>query len=501
MKNLTAVIEFSLLNIQFIIAQKIDEKIEILENSTFPIELYKTTNNKDRLNQINKISNILLEIKKSIKAYGINLRSIKLFAGDNINYLKNKEFIKEQIKIKTGFNLEILDFNKEAIFLYKKMYNLYQEDLKKETAMFLFMSYDKITFYILSKGRVIYYQNFSITPIRLKELLTELNFNPEKTETLVDEYLKSYFDMFKKFFPEKPPTKLYLISEDLADIFSHLNKKTEVKETLNSIEQLLGMSDLKIKKEFHLDDNELHFFKEKLYIAKATIRTSKVADIVPINYSLINVILHNSFFLNSRRRYDNEVRISTLKSCEYLSKRYAYDELHSLSIKDYSKKIFDELSKLHQLQTRDLLILEGAAILHDIGKYVNLKEHYRISYDLIISSSIFGFSEEELKKVAILAYFHSKSEPDLSHPYFSDYADSEKIKLIKLIAILRVADSLDRSHSHHIKELNVKIEGNKMIIEVPTKNDLLVEKWAFEKKSSLFSEVFGLILKLSIVRR
>ena len=143
MKNLSAIIEFSLINIQFVIAQKIDESLEVLESTSFPIEFYNISDNKERLKETNKICNILLEIKRSIKTYGVSSRNIRLFAGDSLNDLKNKEFLKEQIRIKTGFNLEILDISREAIFLYKKMLNLYGETLRKELSMFLFISYDK----------------------------------------------------------------------------------------------------------------------------------------------------------------------------------------------------------------------------------------------------------------------------------------------------------------------------------------------------------------------
>lgn len=498
MRNLTAVIEFSLINIQYIIAQKIGEEIKVLESASFPIEFYKISDNKERLKEINRVCNILLEIKRDIKTYGINARSIKFFAGDNLKELKNKEFIKEQIRIKTGFSLEILDSSKESIFLYKKMLNLYGESLKKELSMFLFMAYDKISFYILSKGRVLYYQSISITPIKLKEILNELSLNPENTEIVIEEYLKNYFDMFKNFLPGKIPYNLFIISEKFSDVLG--NKKNSSKEIIEKIEKILSLSDIKIKKEYRLDDDALRFFREKLLMARATIKSSKVPNVFPINYSLINTILHNSFFIGTRRKFDTEVKISTLKSCEYISKRYLNDEAHASNVKTYGRMIFNELAKLHQLTTRDLLILEGASILHDIGKFVNLREHYKISYDLINNSSIFGYSEEEQKKVAILSYFHSKKEPSLDHRFFSQYSDSDKIRLIKLCAILRVADALDRSHKQNIKNIIIKISDNQMTFDVPIIEEPLIERWAFEKKSGLFSEVFGLNLKLNLRR-
>ena len=498
MKNLSAIIEFSLINIQFVIAQKIDESLEVLESTSFPIEFYNISDNKERLKETNKICNILLEIKRSIKTYGVSSRNIRLFAGDSLNDLKNKEFLKEQIRIKTGFNLEILDISSQAIFLYKKMLNLYGETLRKELSMFLFISYDKVSFYVLSKGRVIYYQTISFTPIKLKDILTELNFNPEKTEALIDQYLKSYFDTINNFFPSKKPTNLFVISENFGDVLS--NKKNTPKDLFNAIDKLTLTSEIKIKKTYHIDDDDLKFFKEKLWIAKAAIKASGISSVTTINYSLINTLLYNSFYVGARRKFDTEVKISTLKSCEHLGKRYLNDLLHVQNVKLYASLIFLQLAKVHQLTSKDLLILESAAILHDIGKYVNLRDHHKNSYDLINNSSIFGLSEDDKKKIAILSYFHSKKEPSIDHRFFATYNDSEKIKIIKLIAILKVADSLDRSHKQQVKDIIIKIDNSNMILELAIADEPLIEKRAFEKKSELFSEVFGLNVKL-ILRR
>mgnify|MGYP000390836681 CR=1 FL=1 len=107
---------------------------------------------------------------------------------------------------------------------------------------------------------------------------------------------------------------------------------------------------------------------------------------------------------------------------------------------------------------------------------------------------------DDKKKIAILSYFHSKKEPSIDHRFFATYNDSEKIKIIKLIAILKVADSLDRSHKQQVKDIIIKIDNSNMILELAIADEPLIEKWAFEKKSELFSEVFGLNVKL-ILRR
>ena len=62
MKNLSAIIEFSLINIQFVIAQKIDESLEVLESTSFPIEFYNISDNKERLKETTKSVSYAMEL-------------------------------------------------------------------------------------------------------------------------------------------------------------------------------------------------------------------------------------------------------------------------------------------------------------------------------------------------------------------------------------------------------------------------------------------------------
>lgn len=176
MKNLAAVIEFSLIGIQFVVSERTEESYKILEEAFYPIELDDVIDNKNKLQEINKVCDILLEIKKSIRAYNINSRSIKLFSSDRLKSFENQEFLREQIKIKTGLSLEILELSQEMIFLYKKLLSSYEPKLIKENSIFLFFSHDKISFYHVKKGIVNYFQEIPFTPIKLRELLENLNF-------------------------------------------------------------------------------------------------------------------------------------------------------------------------------------------------------------------------------------------------------------------------------------------------------------------------------------
>jgi exopolyphosphatase/guanosine-5'-triphosphate,3'-diphosphate pyrophosphatase len=494
MKNLAAVIEFSLIGIQFVVSERTEESYKILEEAFYPIELDDVIDNKNRLQEINKVCDILLEIKKSIRAYNINSRSIKLFSSDRLKSFENQEFLREQIKIKTGLSLEILELSQEMIFLYKKLLSSYEAKLIKENSIFLFFSHDKISFYQVKKGIVNYFQEIPFTPIKLRELLENLNFGPEKSQIVVEENLRNYLEIINTSLI-KMPENLYIISENFYDIFN-ANKGKFV----SKIDEILFMKEEKIRKTFSKEKNSLDCFKEKLLILKAFINMNSFKTIIPLNYSLTSSIVLNSFFTGARRKYDSEVKESIIKSCEFLRKRYFIDSVHPQKVKEYANKIFLELFKDNQLNNKDLIILECSAILKDIGRYLSLRNYYENSFEIIKRSTVFGLSKHSMRKIAILAFFHGNEEARVNHHYFVGYDDSEKIKLIKLIAILKIANAIDKVNRFQIKGFSTKLEKGTLIFEIDCSEEPIIETSTLEKRVELFREIFGLDFKFKFRR-
>ena len=101
----------------------------------------------------------------------------------------------------------------------------------------------------------------------------------------------------------------------------------------------------------------------------------------------------------------------------------------------------------HGLGDRERLLLQVAALLHDIGMYVSLRAHHKHSQYLLAASQIFGLSDDETAIVANIARYHRRGLPQNSHlPYIAlDRAD--RLIVNKLAAILRLANALDAEHA------------------------------------------------------
>jgi exopolyphosphatase/guanosine-5'-triphosphate,3'-diphosphate pyrophosphatase len=89
---------------------------------------------------------------------------------------------------------------------------------------------------------------------------------------------------------------------------------------------------------------------------------------------------------------------------------------------------------------------------------------------------------------------HREVEVDDYKEYFPPDVDIFLIK--KLVAMFRVADSLDSGHKQKIADFIVKKETDIVKVVARTVDYIFLERLSFEKKSKLFENVFGVKIEL-----
>jgi exopolyphosphatase/guanosine-5'-triphosphate,3'-diphosphate pyrophosphatase len=187
------------------------------------------------------------------------------------------------------------------------------------------------------------------------------------------------------------------------------------------------------------------------------------------------------------RTFQDEV----LQAAREIGKKFKTDHPHAAHVALFAQKVFQELQPLHGLDAKLELLMRVAAILHEVGMFVSAREHHKHSLYLILNTEIFGLSLKDRTLVALFARYIRRYNPDPSHPHFSDLSREDRMTVIKLAAILRIADALDRSHSQRIKDIRLKREGDIFHIEALGVNDVTVEQLAINSKSDIFQEIYG----------
>jgi exopolyphosphatase / guanosine-5'-triphosphate,3'-diphosphate pyrophosphatase len=180
-----------------------------------------------------------------------------------------------------------------------------------------------------------------------------------------------------------------------------------------------------------------------------------------------------------------------LASASALGARYHVDEAHARRVARLAIQLFDSLASEHALKERDRLLLEVAALLHDIGLFVNLRGHHKHSLYLLQASEIFGLSRDDMQLVGNIARYHRRGLPQKSHPSYSSLSRDERVRVNKLAAFLRVANALDAEHLQKVDEVRIREEDGGWVLEVAGTGDMTMERLAATARSDMLGDVFG----------
>ena len=181
------------------------------------------------------------------------------------------------------------------------------------------------------------------------------------------------------------------------------------------------------------------------------------------------------------------------QSVKHLAESCRNDVEHSRHTADLALSIYDQLVNVHNLDNECREYLEAAAILHDVGHHISQSNHHHHSYYIIKNSELLGFNENEIDIIAHTARYHRKSHPKNSHNDFGELPAKTQNIIKKLSAILRIADSFDRTHKMIVKSIERRVKSDKveLILDVIKDENPEIELWNLDRRKGLFEEVFN----------
>jgi exopolyphosphatase/guanosine-5'-triphosphate,3'-diphosphate pyrophosphatase len=109
----------------------------------------------------------------------------------------------------------------------------------------------------------------------------------------------------------------------------------------------------------------------------------------------------------------------------------------------------------------------------------------------LLSTEIIGISHKERIMVANMIRYNDISFPSYQE-LAGDFTREEYITVIKLNAILKTANVLDKSNRQKIKRVGVTLKDGILTITADTMADITLEKGLFHQKAVAFEEVFGI---------
>ena len=187
------------------------------------------------------------------------------------------------------------------------------------------------------------------------------------------------------------------------------------------------------------------------------------------------------------------------KTAEEMAERYGVSLRHARKVARLSNDIFRGTQSLHRLPASYGKLLEGAAYLHDIGHYVSDSRHHKHSYYLVANSDMPGFTNEERQLIANLCRYHRRALPSPEHSNLHGLQPEARRAVSLLHPLLRLSDSLDRSHAQRVKSVECKVRDAEIQVQVTAASDADVdlEIWAVERLGDVFRQVYGRSLQVA----
>lgn len=478
--------------------RKKDNHLITLESIEYPVELGTDTfkNQHVSYQHLDEICQILNLLKGLLKDYQVEM--VNLFATTAIRESNNKDFIIDQIKHKTGFYLTVLSDSEEKSYIYKGIqYILDEKEILKENLLFCYIGTGRFSMALSKEKDIVDYINLRFGSIKLNEILRNLKDKMTHFSNSVENYLNSFTHMLEKFTSNESIESLIMTGKEM-DLLRNILNINENKKIFNvPLKTFETIYDDFSKKEFvvlseqyNLTIHEVERLTISLTIYSIIFKLTNIQSIYCVNFTLEDIItikklLPDTYEVIEKRFNNNIVRIAYT-----IGEKYKFDKKHAVNVTNNALRFFDETEEIHGLEPRDRLILQLAGILHDIGKYISLKQHYKHSYYILKSSDILGLSTEENRIIAYIARYHSYKSISLDTNLKLNKA--AHMKVLKLTALLRLADSLDRSHNQPVTHFSVEHKNSQLLIHIEGFENLDFEIWSLEAKSDLFEKIFGI---------
>jgi exopolyphosphatase/guanosine-5'-triphosphate,3'-diphosphate pyrophosphatase len=201
-------------------------------------------------------------------------------------------------------------------------------------------------------------------------------------------------------------------------------------------------------------------------------------------------------WLADPRAMRRESVLSLCRRCGWPGLR-ARTEAHSRKVGRLALELFDGMATRHGLGPADRELLELGGLLHDIGEHVSVEGHERHTAYLIEHGRLRGFRPDEVDTLACLGRFHRRGTPKASFEPFGRLSAERREAVTKLIALLQVADGLDRSHGGPVRAVAVYDTHPDLVeVVVEADDDIELELWGLRRKRELFERVFGCRLEV-----
>lgn len=505
-KPILAVIDIGSSALRLVIAETgAKGEIKYLENLQKPVSLGKDVFVNGRISRtvMRDSITILKNFKSVLDTYGV--QNIRVIATSAIRDAVNREAFIDQVFVRTGIDVEVLEEAEENRLELTAVEHAIGEkyDYQKKNCLILEVGSGSTEMIILNQGEVELTRTLTIGTLRLPEEAVAGKTAAAAMQRILKRSIQGIARSVGREYNLGQVDTLIALGGDMR--FAARQIVTEKKDDFVMIENKVFLDFVnsigKMTAEEIVDKCMVSYSEAEtlypalLFYASFLAETKAENLVVPMKNIRDGLLLEMAQMVSGYKRTD--VSKQVISSAKKLGKKYQYDEAHALATAGLAVKLFDLLKQDHGLGTRERLLLEVSAVLHEIGLFIGSIGYHKHSSYLVDAAEIFGLRKADKNIVSNVVRYHRRSLPQESHEPYMSLPRPDRAIVSKLAAILRVAAALDKSHQQKIKTFQLEKEEDFCNLWVGEEaGDITMERDSITKRSNLFSEVFGVTVVL-----
>lgn len=500
--NLSAVIELGTTSVRMVIAQFVDGSIRTLDSLQQPVTLGKDTFTQGFIGRTTteQCVRALRSFRKILDEYAIDSNeAIEAVATSAVREAANSEAFLDRIFIATGLDVRVLDETETNRVTYLAVHWIFQQEdfFKNRDALVVEVGGGSTQAILLRKGQVGHSHTYRLGSLRLRQMLEDFSAPVTERRQLTENQITNVVEQIVHDLPPKGRRCMLALGGEVRFAMGYIQKtsgesnltKLNVADLAGFADRILDLSIEEVVRKYHVSYPEAETLGLGLLVYVRLAESLNLRSMLVGRASLRDGLLQEK---NTGLSWTAEFKSQIYNSALDIGRKYDFEEKHSEHVQNLSLKLFEVLKPEHHLGERYEIILTVAALLHDIGMFISNRSHHKHSMYLILNCDIFGMSARDLMLTALVARYHRKAMPRTSHPHYMDLQRKDRVVVLKLAAILRVADALDRGHMQRRRDLNIRFEEGKMIIEIPNAGDLTMEQHGLREKGQMFRQVYGM---------
>ena len=431
---------------------------------------------------------------------GYPVQRVQAVATSAVREARNGDMFLDRIRGRTGITFDIINEAEEGRLIYLAVHDALRNraEFGRGWTLLAEVGGGSTSLTLLRNGQPSCSGVYALGAIRLRQQLDLRRHGVDLQVALLNRSIANVLQEIRLEIPLQRVKHVVAVGGDVRFAASQIQdadadggtREICRRSFLAFCDETAGLDEERLIERFRLPAVELETLVPALLVYRALLSATGASSLTVCDASLRAGVILGMAEPRGRPRA-REFERQVLASAEAVGQRYRFDRAHGRHVARLATRLFDELRDEHGLGDRERLLLQVAALLHDVGIYVSLRAHHKHSQYLLGAVQIFGLSDEETALVSNIARYHRRGTPQRSHLPYLALDRQARVVVNKLGAILRVTNALDAEHRQKIRDLRLLRRERAWILEVDGVGDLTMEQMAAKARADMFADVFG----------